>query len=170
MKRILYSVISLTLLVSCSVKTNEEKVRELIEPQIKASLIKPETFEFAQLKLDSCFSNSNTNPEIIVLGMKVAQLYKEYISDAEQAESNMSIFEPSYGYQSSHSKLKQKKYKEEKEKAERKAAAKKEEILQLYKNNKKLIMSLDSPSHEFIGWCASVSFRAETAGGMKTMS
>lgn len=53
MKKGLFAIISLVLLVSCSVKTNEEKARELIEPEIKSHLIKPESYEFAQKQLEA---------------------------------------------------------------------------------------------------------------------
>ena len=42
MKKSLFTIIVLALLASCSVKTNEEKARELIEPELKANMIKPE--------------------------------------------------------------------------------------------------------------------------------
>ena len=172
MKKALFLMIGLALLVSCSVKTNEEKARELIEAQVKSSLIKPESYEFAQIQLDSCFSDSQHNPEAIVFALKVAKLfneYKEYSSDAERAESSMTIYAPSYGYQSAHDKQQQKKYKAEMEKARRKAADTKEQIIQLYRDNKKLFMAFQSGKHEFIGWMAVFGYRAETAGGMKTM-
>lgn len=173
MRKVLFIVMCLVLLASCSVKTNEEKARELIEPQVKSSLIKPESYDFAQIKLDSCFSDdAQRNPEAIVFALKLAKLwreYKDYTSDAERAESSMSIFAPSYGYQSELSKIEQKKYKTEMEKAKRKAADAKEKILQLYKDNKKLFMGLESGKHEFVGWMAAFDYRAETAGGMKTM-
>jgi hypothetical protein len=171
-KVLLFAIISLVLLASCSIKTNEEKARELIEPQVKSSLIKPESYEFAQIQLDSCFSDSQRNPEVIAFATKVAKLfneYKEYSSDAERAESSMTIYAPSYGYQSAHSAQQQKKYKAEMEKARRKAADKKEQIIQLYRDNKKLFMAFQSGKHEFIGWMAVFGYRAETAGGMKTM-
>lgn len=172
MKKVLLKTISLALLVSCSVKTNEEKARELIEPQVKSSLIKPESYEFAQIQLDSCFSDSQHNPEAIVFALKVAKLfdeYKGYMSDAERAESSMTIYAPSYGYQDAHSKQQQKKYKAEMEKAQRKAAAAKDQIIQLYRDNKKLFTAFQSGKHEFIGWMTVYGYRAETAGGMKTM-
>ena len=172
MKQILFTVISLTLLVSSSVKSNEEKARDMIEPQIKAQLIKPESYEFAQLQLDSCFSNSKMSPEALMFMLKVAKLYNEYmehISDAERAESSMTIYAPSYGYQDAHSKLQQKKYKEKMEKAQRKAAAVKEQILQSFKDNMELLMSMESPKREFVGWTAIFDYRAETAGGLKIM-
>lgn len=166
-------MMSLALLASCSVKTNEEKARELIEPQIKANLIKPESYEFSQIQLDSCFSNySERNADAIELALKLAKLfdeYKGYMSDAESAESSMTIYAPSYGYQSAHSAQQQKKYKAEMEKAQRKAAAIKEQILQLYRDNKQFIMSSMSGKHEFTGWVAAFEYRVETAGGMKTM-
>ncbi len=173
MKKIFLSIIGITLLAACSVKSNEEKVRELIEPKIKANLIKPDSYEFGSLQLDSCFSDdSQYNPEAVALGIKVAKLfidYKEYKSDAENAESSMSIYAPSYGYQSEHDKQQQKKYRAEMEKAQRKADAAKEQIIQIYKNNSKLFEQLASGKHEFIGWMAAFGYRAETAGGLKTM-
>lgn len=172
MRKALFSMISLALLASCSVKTNEEKARELIEPEVKANLIKPESYEFAQIQLDSCFSDSQHNPEAIVFALKVAKLfneYKGYSEDAERAESSMTIYAPSYGYQSAHSAQQQKKYKAEMEKAQRKATAAKDQIIQIYKDNMQLLLSFESGKHEFTGWAVSFGYRAETAGGMKTM-
>lgn len=172
MRKVLFAVTSLVLLASCSVKTNEEKARELIEPDVKANLIKPESYEFAQIKLDSCFSNSQYNPKALAFAMEVAKLYreyKEYASDAERAESSMTIYAPSFGYQSAHDKQQQKKYKAEMEKAQRKAADTKEQIIQLYKDNKDLLIGMESGKHEFIAWAVTFSYRAETAGGLKTM-
>ena len=173
MKKGILALFGLILLASCSVKTNEEKARELIEPKIKVNLIKPETYEFAQMQLDSCFSDdSEHNPEAIMFVLKVAKLfeeYKGYKNDAEQAESYMTIYAPSFGYQDAHSKQQQQKYKADMEKAQRKADAAKENILQLYKDNKRLIKSFESAKHEFTGWAVSFGYRAETAGGMKTM-
>ena len=172
MKKVLFVAIGLALLTSCSVKTNEEKARELIESDVKANLIKPESYEFAQIKLDSCFRDSQFNPEALAFAMNVAKLYKEYkeyASDAERAESSMTIYAPSYGYQSAHSAQQQKKYKAEMEKARRKAADTKDQIIQLYKDNKALFTAFQSGKHEFIGWMAVFGYRAETAGGMKTM-
>lgn len=171
MKKILFTIIGFVLLTSCSFKSNEEKARDLIEPQIKAYLIKPESYEFAQLQLDSCFSNSNTRPEVFVFMMEIDKLYKEYkmhMFDAERAESCMTIYTSTYGYQSSN-KEQQQKNKADMEKAQRKAAVVKGQILQTYKNNKELFLSVNSPNREFIGWSAIFNYRAETAGGIKTM-
>jgi len=169
----IFTLVSLVLLASCSVKTNEEKARELIEPQVKANLIKPESYEFSQIQLDSCFSdNHERNADVIELALKVAKLYDEYkgyVSDAERAESSMTIYAPSYGYQSAHSAQQQKKYKAEMERAQRKATAIKEQILQLYRDYKQFVMSFEYGKHEFTGWAASFGYRAETAGGMKIM-
>lgn len=173
MIKFLFTMMSLVLLASCSVKTNEEKARELIEPQIKANLVKPESYEFSQIHLDSCFSDYNErNADAIEFVLKLAGLfgeYKGYASDAERAESSMTIYAPSYGYQSAHSAQQHKKYKAEMEKAQRKAAAIKEQIIQLYRDNKQFIMNSKYGKHEFTGWVAEFGYRAETAGGMKRM-
>ena len=172
MRKVLFITMFLALFSSCSVKTNEEKARELIEPEVKANLIKPESYDFAQMQLDSIFSDSQQNPKIVSFVMKVAKLfneYKDYTSDAEMAESSMTIFAPSFGYQDAHSKQQQKKFKAEMEKAQRKAADAKDKIIQLYKDNKHLFDGPSSGKHEFIGWMVTFGYRAETAEGMKTM-
>lgn len=172
MRKYFFLSACIILLASCSVKTNEEKARELIEPEVKANLIKPESYEFAQIQLDSCFSDSQHNPEAIMFALKVAKLfneYKNYSEDAESAESSMTIYAPSYGYQSAHSAQQHKKYKVEMEKAQRKAAAAKDQIIQLYKDNKQLILGFENGKHDFTGWAVTLGYRAETAGGLKTM-
>ena len=172
MRNVLFSVIGLALLASCSVKTNEEKARELIVPDVKEHLIKPEKFEIAEFRLDSCFSDQPQNPDIIKFALdlnKIYSEYKEYTEEAERAESYMAIYEDSYGYQSAHEKLRENKYRTEMEKAQRKASAAKDKILQLYKDNKQLLVDANSGKHEFIGWVATFSFRTETAGGHDTM-
>ena len=173
MKRGLFLITSLVVLISCSVKTNEEKARDIIEPQVKANLIKPNSYEFGQVKLDSCFSDDNQrNPKAITFALKVAKLfkkYKEYMDDAESAESSMTIYAPSFGYQDAHSKQQQRKYRAEMERAQQKAAAAKEEILKLYKDNEQLFQDIYAGKHEFVGWCAIFDYRAETAGGLKTI-
>lgn len=182
MKPFLFAILSLIVLISCSIKTNEEKnsepidpqekARELIEPEVKANLINPESYEFSQLKLDSCFSDSKYNADLMMFAIKASKLYedyKEYKSDAEEAETFMSFYEPSFGYRSAHSRQQEQKYKSEMEKALRKASAAKENILQLYKDNKQLLLNLKSGKHEFTGWVATFIYRAETAGGLKRM-
>lgn len=173
MRKYIFISACLIFLASCANKTNEQKAQELIEPDIKSHLIKPESYEFAEMTLDSCFSDdSQRNPEAIIFALKLAKAYKEYkeyLSDAERAESSMTIYAPSFGYQDAHSKQQQKKYKAEMEKAQRKAAVAKENILQLYKDNEKMFQAINDGKHDFTGWTVAFSYRAETAGGLKTM-
>ena len=171
MKKIFLLSISIALMASCSVKTNEEKARELIVPDVKEHLIKPEKFEIAEFRLDSCFSDQPQNPGMFKFALdlnKIYREYKEYTEEAERAESYMSIFDNSY-YQSAHEKLQENKYRSEMEKAQRKADDAKQKILQLYKDNKQLFVDAYSGNHEFIGWVATFSFRTETAGGHDIM-
>ena len=172
MKKCLFFTLCFLLLTSCSVKTNEEKAREIIEPEVKSSLIIPESYEFAQLQLDSCFSDSKQNPKKIEIALKMAKMindYKRFTYDAESAESSMAIYAPSYGYQSAFSKQQYKKYKAEMEKAKRKASNIKDLILKTFVEYKDMFGAYESGKHEFIGWRADLSYRAETAGGLKTM-
>lgn len=173
MRKIFIIATCITILASCSSKTNEQKARELIEPDIKSHLINPESYEFAEMKLDSCFSDDIArNADFTTFALKVVKLYKEYkkyMSDAENAESAMNVYAPSYEYQSALFKQQLKKYKAEMEKSKRKAAIVKEKILQMYKDNEKMFLAVKDGKHEFVGWAASISFRVETAGGLKTM-
>lgn len=173
MKKFLFITICMVLMASCSVKTNEEKARELIEPDVKEHLIKPDVFEFAEFQLDSCFKDDpHLNPDAMMFSMKLVKLYndyKEFTKEAERAESCMTIYDSSYGYQSAHSKLQEEKYKAEMERAQLKAANAKQKILQLYKENQQMIENFNNGKHEFMGWTAIFSFRTETAGGHKIM-
>ena len=173
MKKVLFAIIGLALMSSCSVKTNEEKARDLIEPQVKSTLIKPKSYEFGSIKLDSCFSDdSQYNPDMIAFALDVAKIwkdYKNYTSDAESAESSMTIYAPSYGYQTAHGEHQYKKYRAEMEKAQRKAADAKNKIIQMYKDNKQMFIDMQSRKHEFTGWAVFFAYCAETVGGTKTM-
>lgn len=151
MKKALFAITGFVLLVSCIAETNEEKARDLIEPEVKAKLIIPESYEFAKIQLDSCFSDDSRGPEAIIFAQKAAKLYKkykQYNSDVEYAGSKAEI-----------------------EKAKRKAADVKYDIIQLYKENKPLLLNLNNglDKHEFTGWMATFDYRAETAGGTKAM-
>ena len=72
MKKSLFTIIVLALMASCSVKTNEEKARDLIESFLKNSLYShyhynPEQYTHAKIKLDSCLrDHKKINPEIKV--------------------------------------------------------------------------------------------------------
>lgn len=171
MKNYLLTIIGLAVLISCTSKTNEEKARKLIEPEIKSSLLKPGSYEFAKIKVDSCFTDSDFNPELIRFAQLVDasfDLYKRYSREAETSESMMLIYAPRY-YDSAHDAHERKKYKSEMEKAQKKAAAQKEQIIQLYKNNRELLENYQNGKHEFLGWAVSFRYRAEDNEGIKLM-
>lgn len=171
MRKVLFAMICLSLLVSCTM-TNEEKARELIEPEVTANLIKPDSYEFANMRLDSCFSDSNNNSEYLAFALNAARLFKEYkkyMSEVEEAESKMAMYAGFHGYQDSYPALQYKKYKSEMEKAQRKADVIRQQILSLSSAIKSQLLA-SPPKHEFIGWMAVMTYRVETAGGIKTMT
>lgn len=170
MKKSLFTIFVLALLVSCSVKTNEEKARELIEPELKANLINPESYEFAKLQLDSCYSDDvQRSPLIILFSLKAAKLYNEYKGYVEEVDNAKSAGDFYSSAGSSLFKQQAAKNKANLEKAQRKADDAKQKILQLYKDNKPMFESFKKRKHELAGWAATLAYRAETAGGMKTM-
>lgn len=172
MKKIIY-VISLVLLVACSARSNEDKALELIEPRLKAILNNPKSYEFISIRLDSCYSNSQMNPEMFVFATEISKLwkdYKEFSTEAETAESFMTIYAPSNGYQDAHTKQQYKKYKTDLDKSNKKKDAAKAKILQLYKDNKQLLINIfqnNDTKGDFIGWVSNIRFRCENNAGMK---
>lgn len=170
MKKTFLLLISIALMASCSVKTNEEKARELIEPELKANLINPESYEFAKLQLDSCYSDDvQRSPLIILFSLKAAKLYNEYKGYVEEVDNAKSASDFYSSTGSSMFKQDAAKNKANLEKAQRKADDAKQKILQLYKDNKPMFESFKNRKHELAGWAATLAYRAETAGGMKTM-
>lgn len=170
MKKYLFITISMVLMASCSIKTNEEKARELIEPELKSNLINPESYEFAKLQLDSCYSDdAQRSPLMILFALEAAKLYKEYKGYVEEVDNAKSASDFYSSTGSSIFKQQAAKNKADLEKAQRKAADTKNKILQLYKENKPMFESFNNRKHELAGWAATIAYRANTAGGMKTM-
>lgn len=102
MRKLLFAIISLMVLTSCA-KNNEEKARELIEPEVKANLIRPESYDFVKMRLDSCFDDCENNPEYLAFALNAARLfkeYKEYMTEVEEAESKMAMYAGFHDYQS----------------------------------------------------------------------
>ena len=175
MKKNLLAIISLGLLASCSVKTNEEKARELIEPEVKANLYYPETYEFAKISLDSCFSD---DAETQFVALKVGKLWKEYKSSASaavEAETQMLFHSnPIWHNMGRNARADQQKqvYKSEMEKAQRKAADAKAEIMKLINKNKQLLMrrlSGGRDKSEFAGWVSVFEYRCGNSKGEKKL-
>lgn len=98
MRKLLLVVVSLctiTLLWSCSQENKEDKARRLIEKELKSRLVKPETFEFADMKLDSCFTNDTNNKDYIIFYVHLCDLvsqYKEQKMNIEEAQEHAYIF------------------------------------------------------------------------------
>lgn len=88
MYRFLFSLVfGLLLFTSCSSPTNEKKALRLIEPEVKSHLLKPKSYKFSEMRLDSCFSDDPThNPEMITFVIKLSSLYNEYKEFKEDAE------------------------------------------------------------------------------------
>lgn len=164
MKKLWLILVVGALLASCAPQTKEEKVRSLVEPDLKACLVNPQAYEFAQIKLDSCFSDDpNYNPDAIKFSLQVAELYekyKRYQSEAEEAESSMRL------YDSSYFKVEHDKYKREKTIAEQKEQDAKSKILLLYKESKPVFRDVLTKRHEFTGWMATLRYKLSSANGM----
>ena len=152
MKKSLFTIIVLVLLASCSVKTNEEKARDLIESFLKNSLYShyhynPEQYTHAKIKLDSCFrDHKKINPEKLKFAIKAASLYKEYKNYILEAKK----------YQASRPKDMLSNYwcahGEAILAANKKANEIEKKIIELIQKNIYLFDDSFYTNHEFIGW------------------
>lgn len=172
MKKILFILsFASILLASCSAPdpTPEEKAKNLMEQLTQNNLVKPDSYEFIDMKFDSCFYGSQVSPEVFQFVIELGKLYSKYEEfkrKADNAETNLAIFAPSpYGYDSAFEKQQRKQYKEEFDKANRKKEDSKEKILQLYKNNAELLQAVAVGGGEFTGFYGILQYRAETNGG-----
>lgn len=172
MKKIFY-ILSAAMLffVSCSSPSPEEQAKKIMEEFTKKNLVKPDSYEFVDVKFDSCFFGSQISPEVFQFVIELSQLYSDYneLKDKAQiAETHLAIYAPSpYGYDSALDKLQRKKYQEELDKANMKKEDNKVKILQLYKDNTNLIKAFANGGEEFTGFYGILQYRAETNGGDK---
>jgi len=161
MKKLHFVLLSILLVLNCSPKSREQKVRELVEPLIIANLPTPESYEFIDVQIDSCFTDSKLTAETLEVERAFHKLYNEYKQtqkDIEYAQSKVEIYE-GYNGPSKYYKEKYKKTKAELEKAQYKSSKAKKAILQLYIDNRKLIESTNN--HEFLGYMALYRYRQD---------
>lgn len=172
MKKIFYILLSAILIfVSCSSPSPEEQAKKLMEQLTMKNLVKPDSYEFVDMKFDSCFYGSQISPEVFQFVIELSQLYSDYNEFKRKsniAEQHLAIYAPSpYGYDSAINKLQRKQYQEEFDKANRKKEDNKAKILQLYKDNTDLIKAFANGGGEFTGFFGVLQYRAETNGGYK---
>lgn len=157
-KNVLIILSIIALVLGCTSETKEVKVRKLVEPIIIANLPNPDSYEFVDIQIDSCFNDSNWTSDLVDFERDIQKLYKEYqqqMSDVEQAEENVIIYADS---RSSSEKNFFEKHKKELEKAQYKASKTKDAILQKSIEYERY---LDSCNHEFIGWTALIRYKQD---------
>ena len=152
------------LLASCS-KSPEQKVKDLVGTEIKKHLYIPESYDLADVKVDSAFAPYD-NPEFIELTQELVKKgheVEEAETDIKDAESSISIWADPYSSFSRNSL--------NEARADLKKAQAKEEksISEAKKLGEKMKKQMDK-SPEFIGYKASVSYRAKNNDGDILMS
>lgn len=168
-----FNILSISVLffLSCSNPTPEEQAKKLMEQYAKNKLVKPDSYEFIDMKLDSCFYGSQVSPETFQFVLELGYLYNDYKrfkTKADGAETSLAIYSSSsFGYDSAFEKQKRKQYKEEFDKASKMKENYKEKILQLYKDNIDLLKAYANGGGEFTGYFGILQYRAETNGGTK---
>lgn len=154
----------LSVLSSCS-KSPEQKVKDLVVPEIKSQLLIPESLDIAGIKLDSAYAPYDS-PEFITLSMKLIKMaheFDEVLASEREAREDCAIYSNPYGDLS--------KYKLSEAKAAlNKALANKHKLESQTKTFCKEAMMLKVKTPKFIGYKAIVSFRSKNNYGVVFMN
>ncbi len=155
---------SIFVITSCS-KSPEQKAQDIMEAEIKKNLYLPDTYELANIKVDSAFAPYD-EPEYIESLKEVLRIGNE-INEVEEekaeAERTLSIFSDSYS--SSYSQHEVKEARKKIEEAEKK-------VDYLKKTAKKIgdkAANIVKRRGDFIGFKAVLSYRAKNNGGQVVM-
>ena len=145
---------------ACS-RTQEEKANLLIKEDIQKVLVKPDTYEPIETKLDSAFAPYET-PEFMENTLKCVQLFMEiegYKEKIKDARSMMALYEDNLG--SPYLKNEYNEYKAE----YKEATNKRNEIEKRLKRLGKKLKELANAKREFIGYKAMHHYRADNNAG-----
>ncbi|MDY5686388.1 MAG: hypothetical protein SPF40_08990 [Prevotella sp.] len=146
-------------LTSCS-KSPEQKAKELVGTEIKKKLYFPESYDLADLQVDSAFTPYD-DPEFIGLTKELVKLDKELFvanNDIKRVKEKMSIWSD---VESSYSRSELNGLRDELETAQEKYDAVMSEGQKVVGKIKKRI----NESPKFIGFKAIVSYRAKNNNG-----
>lgn len=160
MKKVIGFILCLMLLGACS-RTQEEKANLLIKEDIQKVLVKPDTYEPIETKLDSAFAPYET-PEFMENTLKCVQLFmeiKEYKEKIKVAKSMMTIYEDNLGFP--YFKNEYNEYKAE----YKEATNKRNEIEKRLKRSGKKLKELVNAKREFIGYKTMHHYRADNNAG-----
>jgi hypothetical protein bfra3_24022 len=160
MKKVIGFILCLMVLGACS-RTQEEKANFLIKEDIQKVLVKPDTYEPIETKLDSAFAPYET-PEFMENTLKCVQLFmeiKEYKEKIKVAKSMMTIYEDNLGFP--YFKNEYNEYKAE----YKEATNKRNEIEKRLKRSGRKLKELVNAKREFIGYKTMHHYRADNNAG-----
>ena len=160
MKKVIGFILCMMVLGACS-RTQEEKANLLIKEDIQKVLVKPDTYEPIETKLDSAFAPYET-PEFMENTLKCVQLFMEiegYKEKIKDARSMMALYEDNLG--SPYLKNEYNEYKAE----YKEATNKRNEIEKRLKRLGKKLKELANAKREFIGYKAMHHYRADNNAG-----
>ena len=160
MKKVIGFILCLMVLGACS-RTQEEKANFLIKEDIQKVLVKPDTYEPIETKLDSAFAPYET-PEFMENTLKCVQLFmeiKEYKEKIKVAKSMMTIYEDNLGFP--YFKNAYNEYKAE----YKEATNKRNEIEKRLKRSGRKLKELVNAKREFIGYKTMHHYRADNNAG-----
>ena len=165
MKKFVNLALVALILVSCG-KTPQQKAEALVEESVKKVLLKPDTYDPIETKLDSVVSPYN-DPDFYKEVTNFSELLTELSrceSRIENAKKDMSFYDDSFS--SSYFKSQYQEAKEKYEKAVKKYENLKEKIQKKYEGIAKKLKG----EHAFSGYVIAHSFRANNNDGKTLIS
>lgn len=151
-------------ITSCS-KSPEQKAQEIMGEEIKKNLYLPDTYELANIKVDSAFAPYD-EPEYIESLKEVLRIGNE-INEVEdekaEAERTLSIFSDSYS--SSYTQNEVKEARKKIEEAEKKV----DYLMKTVKKMGDKAANIVKRKGDFIGFKAVLSYRVKNNGGQIVM-
>jgi PBP1b-binding outer membrane lipoprotein LpoB len=166
MKKIIMFLLLAVVFVSCS-KSPEQKANKLIKEDLKKSLVKPDTYQAVETKIDSAFS-PYADPEFIQLAIEFFDITIEmskYQEEIENAKFTMNLYTPNSYLNDEYTKDK---YNKEKEKYNN-ANSSFEKAKKRLEKKAASIREILNKEPKFIGFQAHHTYRANNNAGNTLM-
>lgn len=167
MKKIIMFLLLAAVFVSCS-KSPEQKANKLIKEDLQKSLVKPDSYQAVETKIDSAFS-PYADPEFIKLAIEIFDItiemskYQEEIADAK---FTMNLYSPNSYFNDEYTKDK---YNKEKEKYNN-ANSSFEKAKKRLEKKAASIREILNKEPKFVGYEAHHTYRANNNAGNTLIS
>lgn len=166
MSRILFILLTATLLISC--ESREDKIQKAIATELKGVLYDFDSYEPIKTTIDSAFFSPSIDPEIKKLLMALEKPMNEFQKarhDYDYATSIVAIYSDSH---STYAQQQKKQAISKRNAAEKSIEFSRNQIKSLFQDLCIQINEDKLKSREFVGWFVTQHYKCKTGGGLPT--